>query len=86
MVGAGAAEQQGQQAWEHDLHRVGRGPSASRAPEPLLVELRMSGTLRAGVDRRQSVRWGRESKALLSPALGPVSAARSCWAETRVGP
>lgn len=32
----------------HYLHGVGRGPSASGVPEPLLTELRMSGTLGAG--------------------------------------
>lgn len=44
----GATSQQGLRAWGHYLHGAGRGPSASRVPELLLMELRVSGTLGAG--------------------------------------
>ena len=40
----------------HYLHGVGRGPSASGVPEPLLTELRMSEILGAGVDRSRYMR------------------------------
>lgn len=58
----------------HYLHGVGRGPSASGIPEPLLPELRMSESLGAGRQGRH-MRRGEGGRCLPHP--GTVWGARS---------